>query len=316
MVERGKVIARHTVFDDVFRTICQKMPKLLIPIINEVFGTKYLENESVIQLRNEYFELRGTLITDSVLSISGHTYHIECQSNDDTYMVVRMFEYDYSIALEQLIRDEDGNFIIKLPESCVVYLRDSESVSRQAKLKLISPDRQTILYQMKTICVQNYTKDDIFEKRLLMFLPYYILRYKEIPSAKKSDRDKLSKFLTEFREIQEGLETYSANDEEKAMYYSNLCQLITKVGDYIIKSEAVKRRVREIMGGKVLKLQTEIWFEEHEAIGEARGRKIAIYEAVKDGDMAVEKGAKRLGITVEELKRNMLLEGYTYSEGE
>ncbi|MCQ2497089.1 MAG: hypothetical protein MJ131_10925 [Lachnospiraceae bacterium] len=322
MVERGKVIARHTVFDDVFRTICQKMPKLLIPIINEAFGTKYLENESVIQLRNEYFELRGTLITDSVLSISGHTYHIECQSNDDSYMVVRMFEYDYSIALEQLIRDEAGNFIIKLPESCVVYLRDSESVSRQARLKLLFPDDQTLVYQMKTICVQDYTKDDIFEKRLLMFLPYYILRYKEIPSAKKSDRDKLSKFLTEFREIQEGLEAYSANDEEKAMYYSNLCQLITKVGDYIIKSEAVKRRVREIMGGKVLKLQTEIWFEQGLATGEVRGeargreleRKQLTYEYVSEGDLSLEKGAKRLGITVEELKRNMLIEGYTYPE--
>ncbi|MCQ2497090.1 MAG: hypothetical protein MJ131_10930, partial [Lachnospiraceae bacterium] len=77
---------------------------------------------------------------------------------------------------------------------------------------------------------------------------------------------------------------------------------------------------REIMGGKVLKLQTEIWFEQGlatgEVRGEARGRKLAIYEAVKDGDMAVEKGAKRLGITVEELKRNMLLEGYTYPEEE
>ena len=130
----------------------------------------------------------------------------------------------------------------------------------------------------------------------------------------------MSGYLTEFREIQEGLEAYSANDEEKAMYYSNLCQLITKVGDYIIKSEAVKRRVREIMGGKVLKLQTEIWFEEHEAIGEARGRELErkqlTYEYVSEGDLSLEKGAKRLGITVEELKRNMLLEGYTYPEEE
>ena len=28
-----------TIFDDVFRTIAQKMPQLLIPLINEVFHT-------------------------------------------------------------------------------------------------------------------------------------------------------------------------------------------------------------------------------------------------------------------------------------
>ena len=31
----------NTIFDDVFRTMIQKMPKLLIPVINEAFGTDY-----------------------------------------------------------------------------------------------------------------------------------------------------------------------------------------------------------------------------------------------------------------------------------
>ena len=34
-----------TIFDDVFRTIAQKMPQLLIPLINEVFHTSYSEKE-------------------------------------------------------------------------------------------------------------------------------------------------------------------------------------------------------------------------------------------------------------------------------
>lgn len=37
-----------TVFDDVFRTIAQKMPFLLIPLINEVFGTAYAENQNFL----------------------------------------------------------------------------------------------------------------------------------------------------------------------------------------------------------------------------------------------------------------------------
>ena len=57
-----------TIFDDVFRTIAQKMPQLLIPLINEVFHTSYSEEEQFEQLRNEHYEKYGTVITDSIPS--------------------------------------------------------------------------------------------------------------------------------------------------------------------------------------------------------------------------------------------------------
>ena len=31
-------MADNTIFDDVFRTMLEKMPELVIPLINEVFG--------------------------------------------------------------------------------------------------------------------------------------------------------------------------------------------------------------------------------------------------------------------------------------
>ena len=70
----------NTVFDDVFRTIAQKMPFLLIPLINEVFGTAYAEDQKFLQLRNEHYEKFGKIVTDSIIQIEGHLYHIECQS--------------------------------------------------------------------------------------------------------------------------------------------------------------------------------------------------------------------------------------------
>ena len=48
---------RSTIFDDVFRTIAQKMPQLLIPLINEVFHTNYSEDTDFGQLRNEHYRL-------------------------------------------------------------------------------------------------------------------------------------------------------------------------------------------------------------------------------------------------------------------
>ena len=37
-----------TIFDDVFRTIAQKMPQLLIPLINEVFHTSYSRRSNIL----------------------------------------------------------------------------------------------------------------------------------------------------------------------------------------------------------------------------------------------------------------------------
>lgn len=46
----SEIQKHNTIFDDVFRTMIQKMPKLLIPLINEVFHTDYSENESFKQI--------------------------------------------------------------------------------------------------------------------------------------------------------------------------------------------------------------------------------------------------------------------------
>lgn len=38
-----------TIFDDVFRTMLERMPSLIIPVINEVFHTSYSEDEKIEQ---------------------------------------------------------------------------------------------------------------------------------------------------------------------------------------------------------------------------------------------------------------------------
>ena len=75
--EKREKTQTNNVFDDVYKTICQKAPELLIPVINEAFGTKYKENASITQLRTEQHESYGIRNTDSVFKIEDHFYHIE-----------------------------------------------------------------------------------------------------------------------------------------------------------------------------------------------------------------------------------------------
>lgn len=87
----------RTIFDDVFRTMVEKLPYLAVPLINEVFSTSYPENVEITQLRNEHQQEDGEIITDCCLKINRKLYHIECQSIDDTTMAIRMIEYDFAI---------------------------------------------------------------------------------------------------------------------------------------------------------------------------------------------------------------------------
>ena len=95
-----------TIFDDVFRTIAQKMPQLLIPLINEVLHTSYSEEDHFEQLRNEHYEKFGTVVTDSIIRIGNHIYHLECQSSKDKTMVIRIFEYDIQLLLSTLLLNQ------------------------------------------------------------------------------------------------------------------------------------------------------------------------------------------------------------------
>mgnify|MGYP000225989283 CR=1 FL=1 len=97
----------NTIFDDVFRTMMEKMTFLVVPLINDVFHTSYPADVEIVQLRNEYQRVDGEIIMDSRLLIGNRIYHIECQSTDDTTMAVRMIEYDFATAVE-LPESRDG----------------------------------------------------------------------------------------------------------------------------------------------------------------------------------------------------------------
>ena len=54
----------NTIFDDVFRTMIEKMPYLTVPLINEVFHTSYPKDVKIIQLRNEHQQEDGVYLPE------------------------------------------------------------------------------------------------------------------------------------------------------------------------------------------------------------------------------------------------------------
>lgn len=260
----------NTIFDDVFRTMIEKMPYLAVPLINEVFHTSYPQDVPIIQLRNEHQQENGEIITDSCLKIGNKLYHIECQSTDDTTMAIRMIEYDFSIAVENAHK-QGRRYRMDFPRSCVLYLRSGNNTPDFLGVEMALADGNIVLYQISTIKLETYTKDSIFEKNLLMLLPFYIMRYEKNIHEMSENPELFQCLLNEYEEIRTNL-VKELSGADKAALYMDLNKLIIKIADYICQSEEVVRKgIGDVMGGKVLELESERLRAEGEKIGEIKG---------------------------------------------
>ena len=287
----------RTIFDDVFRTMVEKLPYLAVPLINEVFETSYPENVEIKQLRNEHQQENGEIITDCCLKIGRKLYHIECQSIDDTTMAIRMIEYDFAIAIENA-QKINRRYRIEFPRSCVIYLRSNKNTPDSLEVEVIFPDGKMHLYEIPTVKMENYTKDSIFEKNLLMLLPFYVMRYEKEAHNFSENPEKMQQLLNEYEEIRRRLNEELV-EERKSDLCADLTDWIVRIADYIFRNEdAARKGINGIMRGKVLKLKSEELREE----GREEERKLTARSLAKEGD-SIEKIARVLHESEETIKK-------------
>ncbi len=264
-------MAVNTIFDDVFRTMQEKMPEQTIPLINDVFGTQYPIDTEIIQGRNEHHTENGEVTTDSYLAIGRKRYHIECQSTEDQTMVLRMIEYDFAIGLENAMK-VDGTYRIQLPHPCILYLRGEKQV-KYLSLELVLFDGQIIKYQVPVIRMEWYSLNEIIEKNLVILLPFYMMRYEKMKDRIEKDTAQRERIFQEYRSIEQYLEKiFLKKGMEKE--FRDMTELISRISDYIFsKQQEVRKGLGEIMGGKVLELESDKLIKKGRQIGEQIGEK-------------------------------------------
>lgn len=263
-------MAESTIFDDVFRTETEKMPELTIPLINEVFGTNYPSNVEIIQGRNEHLAKSGKKITDSYIIIGEKRYHMECQSTEDSTMILRMIEYDFAISLEHAEKVH-GVYRMQFPHSCILYLR-GDAQKKNVSMELQFPDNQVVQYKVPIIRIEWYSIKEILEKDLIMLLPFYIMRYEKMKQQLENEEVLREKLFQEYEMIAEYLKQKLLNHGlEKE--FRDIRELISKIVEYSFpESKNVRKGLGEIMGGQVLELESDRLIKK----GEARGKELGV----------------------------------------
>ena len=105
-----------------------------------------------------------------------------------------------------------------------------------------------------------------------MLLPFYVMRYEKTADTIEKDPEKFQRLLNEYESIRNKLEREILLSG-RAELYTDLNKLIIRISDYIFRNkEKIQKGVAEVMGGKVLQLESERLREEGMAIGKAEGK--------------------------------------------
>ena len=296
-----------TIYDGAFRTILNDCRKLIIPIIKEIFGETYTGAEEIRFFPNEHFLAQQDnadkeRITDTNFTILGKTpkkYHIECESSlPDGKITIRLFEYDAQIALDEGEVTEE-TLTVTFPNTAVLYLRTYKKTPDKMKYIIVTPGG-TVQYDVPIMKVQTYSLNDIFEKDLLMLIPFYIFSHEKSFPEYNNNEQKLLELKAEYKKILEKLDEL---EQQKVIGAFDKRTIIEISGDVIKeiaqKYENVQRGVGDMMSGALI--ETSARRLKNEAENETK-RKTAL-KLLKRGKQTVEEIAEDTGLSVPEVRQ-------------
>ncbi len=295
------------VYDGVFRTILNDCQQLIIPIINEIFGEKYTGNEKDKFFPNEHFidqqdATAQERITDTNFSIISNTkkkYHLECESSlPDGRMTIRLFEYDAQIALDEGEVSKE-TLTVTFPNTAVLYLRAYKTTPDKMQYVIITPGG-TVQYDVPIMKIQTYSLDDIFEKRLLLLIPFYIFSHEKSLPEYNSNEQKLKELRLEYQNILSRLDELEEMGIIGAFDKRTIIELSGDVIHEIAqKYENVQKGIGDMMRGAMIETEAKKILNKgrNEASRETANR------LLKTGKLTIEEVAECSGLSVEDVEQ-------------
>lgn len=300
-----------TIYDGAFRTILNDCRKLIIPVINEIFGETYTGEEEIRFFPNEHFldrqdEADKERITDTNFTVFGKIpkkYHIECESSlPDGKITVRLFEYDAQIALDEGEVTEE-TLTVTFPNTAVLYLRTYQRTPDRMKYVIVTPGG-TVRYDVPIMKVQTYSLEDIFGKGLLMLIPFYIFSHEKGFPEYNSDEQKLTELKAEYQEILERLDGLERQGVIGAFDKRTIIELSGDVIKEIAqKYENVQKGVGDIMGGALIETEARTILNQGKSQGITEAKKKMALRMLDDGELPIEKIARYSELKVAEVEQ-------------
>ena len=249
-------------YDSTFKTLKSRHKRLFISVINEAFHKNYSMDGKIEVLSSEGFFVDGHKAdeeskidgreTDFLIHIEGDYYLLECQSYDDDSISIRLAEYTF-LAARSIASWNQERVVMKMPYFSVIYIKNSENTPRTTTITYQFPDGKTYDYSTENIFLSDLTREEIIERKLYVYIPFYIARYeKELVSQK--NYEKAVEDLEYFREQMLQLRHENALSDVEI---DDLRDCVNQIVTHITDGNAIEGKVVSVMGGEVFELHSE-----------------------------------------------------------
>ena len=315
-----------TPFDDVFKTLLYDHTRLVIPLVNKAFHENYTGDERIEFRPHEHLinkpggEQEKRILDCYFLIWRGdehRAYIIECQTNADGTILIRLFEYSFLAALDGAAME--GNVLrVPFPRMVLIVLRSQGEALDEKTVLVEFPDGQTVNYKPHIVDVKGYTADELFDEELLILEPFHIFAHEARFPEYEADEGKLDALVAEYERISQRIEEQVQQGKLTEYTALALREMTRKVLDHLAaKHKKVRERLGATMGGTVLEYEAKtIYNQGHQAgvieghqagiiEGEARGTLNTLFALVEDQLIPLDVAASRVHMTEDEFKGQM-----------
>ena len=231
-----------TPYDDAWRTLTTNAPRLLIPMVNEVFGEHFSENAVVALRQNEhlFFGTDGSTakrITDSNFFVLNEDvmdglpgdgfeivegtrrkhYVFECESKPvSPAILVRIVEYAVKTSVETASSNR-AKIRIYIPRTAILSLRSTGNTPNEMELEIIM-ENGSASSTVRIMKLADYSADAIFEKKLYLLIPFLLFNYEKRFEQIEGDEAQYHALMEEIQSVYERVdELIPADDAESSL---------------------------------------------------------------------------------------------------
>ena len=285
LTEEEQKLENEKAVDSALATMIVRLEAYIVPLINELFGESFPDNAKIrilnrkhIRSRMEGSFRRGN--TDVIIEVAEalrdealRLYHFTCEPWFDKTAIVRCVEHGCVIA-EENAKITPEEITITIPNSGIIFLRPDDRILKKYTVISESPQRSEISYGIPTLQMKDYSIDRLFERKLLILIPFYFFRYVNEFEKIDSDEELLGKMENEVMDINTRLEAMKAKNELTAVQKQVVQELLLRVTDSLTAEyRNVRKIVDTIMSGYIARTKADEILEEGYSQGISQGER-------------------------------------------
>ena len=163
-------------------------------------------------------------------------------------------------------------------------------------------DGGEVSYQIPVVKTQKYTIDEIFEKKLLFLIPFYIFSHESRFKVYNTDEEKKNELIQEYAQIRYRLEELARQGQINEYMKCTILDMSNRVLEQIARNyDNVREGVRGIMVGKVLEYEAKTILRR----GFSQGLSQGLYQGKKEEALNNARNFFLDGVKFETVRKNI-----------